>query len=151
MVASLDQCLYAANITKSTTVSAIRHVVCMCSAVVIFLFLAGLWSTGANTNSPNFHPKLTLAAPTIGYMLRLMLTDPAWLCSRLNRPDRTESCRVLWQLQSWYHLAHKSSCGWNCCCSVCSPLIDLKVAKHSAIVLWSRLLFWQLLWNFSGC
>jgi len=37
------------------------------SAVVVFLFLAGLWITGANINGPNFHPKLTLAAPTIGY------------------------------------------------------------------------------------
>jgi len=38
------------------------------SAVVVFLFLAGLWFTGAGINGPNFHPKLTLAAPTIiGY------------------------------------------------------------------------------------
>jgi len=37
------------------------------SAVVVFLFLAGLWFTGAIINGPNFHPKLTLAAPTIGY------------------------------------------------------------------------------------
>jgi len=53
------------------------------SAVVVFLFLAGLWFTGANMNGPNFHPKLTLAAQTIGYrrlMLCLMLTGPAGLC-----------------------------------------------------------------------
>jgi len=56
------------------------------SAVVVFLFLAGLWFTGAIINGPNFHPKLSLAAPTIGYrrlnglMLRLMLTGPAGLC-----------------------------------------------------------------------
>jgi len=37
------------------------------SAVVVFLFLAGLWFTEAIINGPNFHPKLTLAAPTIGY------------------------------------------------------------------------------------
>jgi len=38
------------------------------SAVVVFLFLAGPCFTGAIINSPNFHPKLTLAAPTIiGY------------------------------------------------------------------------------------
>jgi len=37
------------------------------SAVVVFLFLTGLWFTEANINGPNFHPKLTLAAPTIGY------------------------------------------------------------------------------------
>jgi len=37
------------------------------SAVVVFLFLAGLRFTGAITIGPNFHPKLTLAAPTIGY------------------------------------------------------------------------------------
>jgi len=35
------------------------------SAVVVFLFMAGLWFTGAIINGPNFHPKLTLAAPTI--------------------------------------------------------------------------------------
>jgi len=53
------------------------------SAVVVFLFLAGLWFTGAIINGPNSHPKLTLAAPTISYrrlMLRLMLTGPAGLC-----------------------------------------------------------------------
>jgi len=53
------------------------------SAVVVFLFLAGLWFTGAIINGQNFHPKLTLAAPTIGYrrlMLRLMLTGPAGFC-----------------------------------------------------------------------
>jgi len=38
-----------------------------CSAVVVFLFLAGLWFTKAIINGSNFHPKLTLAAPTIGY------------------------------------------------------------------------------------
>jgi len=37
------------------------------SAVVVFLFLAGLWFTEANINGPNFHPQLTWAAPTIGY------------------------------------------------------------------------------------
>jgi len=30
------------------------------SAVVVFLFLAGLWFTVAIVNGPNFHPKLTL-------------------------------------------------------------------------------------------
>jgi len=37
------------------------------SAVVVFLFLAGLKFTGAIINGPNFYPKLPLAAPTIGY------------------------------------------------------------------------------------
>jgi len=53
------------------------------SAVVVFLFLAGLWFTESIKIGPNFHQKLTLAAPTIGYMrlmLRLMLTGPAGLC-----------------------------------------------------------------------
>jgi len=36
------------------------------SVVVVFLFLAGLWFTEAIIKGPNFHPKLTLAAPTIG-------------------------------------------------------------------------------------
>jgi len=44
------------------------------SAVVVFLFLAGLWFTEANINSPNFHPKLTLAAPTIGYSVSLCVS-----------------------------------------------------------------------------
>jgi len=39
----------------------------LCSAVVVFLFLAGLWFTEAIINGPNFHPKLTLVAPAIGY------------------------------------------------------------------------------------
>jgi len=65
------------------------------SAVVVFLFLAGLCMfTGAIINGApiwNFHPKWALAAPTrpIGYrrlMLRLMLTGPAGLRWRLNRP-----------------------------------------------------------------
>jgi len=59
------------------------------SAVVVFLLLAGLWFTGAIINAPNFHPKLTLAAPTIGYMrlmLRLMLTGPAGLRLRFAFP-----------------------------------------------------------------
>jgi len=53
------------------------------SAIVVVLFLAGLWFTGAIIHGPNFHRKLTLVAPTIAYrrlMLRLMLTDPAGLC-----------------------------------------------------------------------
>jgi len=37
------------------------------SAVVVFLFLAGQWFTEAILNGPNFHQKLTLVAPTIGY------------------------------------------------------------------------------------
>jgi len=37
------------------------------SALVVFLFLAGLWFTGASINGPNFHPKWNLAAPTLGY------------------------------------------------------------------------------------
>jgi len=39
------------------------------SAVVVFLFLAGLWFTEAILNGPNFHPKLNLVAPTIGYSI----------------------------------------------------------------------------------
>jgi len=35
------------------------------SAVVVFLFLAGLWFAGAIINGPNFHPNFTLAATTI--------------------------------------------------------------------------------------
>jgi len=35
------------------------------SAVVVFLFLAGLWFTGAIINGPNFLPQFALTAQTI--------------------------------------------------------------------------------------
>jgi len=66
-----------------TKISFVLQALPIASAVVVFLFLVGLWFTGAIINGPNFHPMLTLAAPTIGYrrlMLRLMLTGPAGLC-----------------------------------------------------------------------
>jgi len=47
------------------------------STVVVFLFLAGLWFTGAIINGPHFHPKLTLAAPTIGYCVSCCIS--CWL------------------------------------------------------------------------
>jgi len=53
------------------------------SAVVVCLFLAGLWFTEAIINGPNFDPKLTLAAQLYKLqrvILRLMLTGPAGLC-----------------------------------------------------------------------
>jgi len=34
------------------------------SAVVVFMFLAGLWFTEAIINGPNFHPTLTLGHDT---------------------------------------------------------------------------------------
>jgi len=39
-----------------------------CSAVVVFLFVAGLCFTGANVNlyGPNFHPKLAFGGPNYG-------------------------------------------------------------------------------------
>jgi len=52
------------------------------SIIVVFLFLAGLWFTGAIINGPNFPPWLLLEVSTIGdrrLMLRLMLTGPAGL------------------------------------------------------------------------
>jgi len=55
------------------------------AAVVVFLFLAGLWFTGAIINGPNFQPKLTLVAPTIGYR-RLMLRE---LSFHVDWPSRT--------------------------------------------------------------
>jgi len=51
------------------------------SAVVVFLFLAGLWFTGAIINGPNF--KVDFGGPNYRLkrlMLRLMLTGPAGLC-----------------------------------------------------------------------
>jgi len=51
------------------------------SAVVVFLFLTGLWCTEAIINGPNFQPKLILAAPTIGYSL--------YVASHVNWPSRT--------------------------------------------------------------
>jgi len=41
------------------------------SAVVVFLFLAGLWFIGAIINGPNFHPKLTLGG-NYNYKLQLL-------------------------------------------------------------------------------
>jgi len=63
---------------------------CVISAVVVFLFLAGLSFLGAIINGPNFHPKVDLGGPNYRLlpivscclMLRLMLTDPALLCRR---------------------------------------------------------------------
>jgi len=67
------------------------------SAVVAFLFHAGLWFTGVIINGPNFHTKLTLAAPTIGYR-RLMLVD--WpsrtlLTVRLARQDAIPAASLM--------------------------------------------------------
>jgi len=50
------------------------------SAVVVFLFLAGLWFTGAIRNGPNFPPKLTLAAPTRGYSVSCCVS--CWLAQQ---------------------------------------------------------------------
>jgi len=50
------------------------------SAVVVFLFLAGLWFTEANINGPSFQPKLTLAAPTIGYSVSWCVS--CWLAQQ---------------------------------------------------------------------
>jgi len=52
----------------------------MYSAVVVFLFLAGLWFTEAIINGPNFYPKLTLAAPTIGYSVSCCVS--CWLAQQ---------------------------------------------------------------------
>jgi len=52
------------------------------SAVVVFLFLAGLWFTGAIINGPNFHPKFNLAAPTIA-------TGVYNVASHVDWPSRT--------------------------------------------------------------
>jgi len=54
--------------------------VLICSALVVFLFLAGLWFTGAPINGPNFHPKLTLGAPTIGYSVSCCVS--CWLAQQ---------------------------------------------------------------------
>jgi len=50
------------------------------SAVVVFLFLAGLWFTEAIINGPDFHPKLTSAAPTIGYSVSCCIS--CWLAQQ---------------------------------------------------------------------
>jgi len=53
-----------------------RNIICI--SVVVFLFLAGLWFTGGIINGPNFQPKLTLAAPTIGYSRSLVASHVDW-------------------------------------------------------------------------
>jgi len=35
----------------------------LASAVVVFLFLAGLWFLGAIINAPNFHPNFAFVGP----------------------------------------------------------------------------------------
>jgi len=72
------------------------------SAVVVFLFLAGLRFTGAIINGPKFPPKIDFGGPNYRQqrlMLRLTLTGPAGLCWQLDRQGRTPSCCVAWQLQ----------------------------------------------------
>jgi len=54
------------------------------SAVVVFLFMAGLWFTEAIINGPNSHTKLTLAAPTIGYS-----STASHVASHVDWPSRT--------------------------------------------------------------
>jgi len=53
---------------------------------------------------PQFPPKIDFGGPNCRLqrlMLRLMLTGPAGLCWRLDRPGRTPSTCVAWQLQHW--------------------------------------------------
>jgi len=57
---------YVNKINNLVNFSRERQFLITISAAVVFLFLAGLWFTEAIINGPNFHPKLTLAAPTIG-------------------------------------------------------------------------------------
>jgi len=59
-------------------------------AVVVFLFLAGLWLRRAIINGPDFHPKFTMAVSTISYR------RPA--ASHIDRPSRTLlTVRPAWQ------------------------------------------------------
>jgi len=76
----------------------------VCSAVVVFLFLAGLSVYRSHYKRPPFLPKVNFGGPNYRLqrlMLRLMLTGPAGLCWQLDRPDRTPSICVAWQLQHW--------------------------------------------------
>jgi len=54
---------------------------------------------------PQFPPKVDFGGPNnrlqAYVLLRLMLAGPAGLCWRLDRPGRTPSCCVAWQLQHW--------------------------------------------------
>jgi len=52
------------------------------SAVVVFLFLAGLWFSEAVINGPNFHPKSTLAAPPLA-------ATASHVASHVDWPSRT--------------------------------------------------------------
>jgi len=56
------------------------HLFDVCSAVVVFLFLVGLWFTEAILNGPNLNPKLNLAAPTIGYSVSFCVSR--WLAQQ---------------------------------------------------------------------
>jgi len=53
---------------------------------------------------PQFPPKIDFGRPNYRLqrlMLRFMLTGPAGLCWQLDRPGRTPSTCVAWQLQHW--------------------------------------------------
>jgi len=61
---------------------------------------------------PQFPPKFDFGGPNYRLqrlMLRLMLTGPAGLYWRLDRPGRTPSTCVAWQLQHWY----RGRCLWG--------------------------------------
>jgi len=55
---------------------------------------------------PPFPPKIDFGGPNYRLqrlMMHLMLTGPAGLYCRLDRPGRTPSTCVAWQLQHYYH------------------------------------------------
>jgi len=70
---------------------------------------------------PQFSPKIDFGGPNYRLqrlMLRLMWTGPAGLCWRLDRPGRTPSTCVAWQLQhcvgliSWGNFVPRTLCVW---------------------------------------
>jgi len=76
---------------------------------------------------PQFTPKIDFGG--LNYrlqhlMLHLMLTGPAGLCWRLDRPCRTPSTCVAWQLQHCYHIT---------CVTVKCCWFSLLVITHSGV------------------
>jgi len=64
---------------------------------------------------PQFPPKIDFGSPNYRLQrlrLRLRLTGPAGLCWRLDRPGRTPSTCVAWQLQHWLLWNHSPYPGY---------------------------------------
>jgi len=89
-------------ITNWTMFLSSQNSVSQCCSCLFFLCRTVVYRS--HYKRPQFLPKIDFGGPNYRLhrlMLRLMLTGPARLCWRLDRPCRTPSCCVAWQLQHW--------------------------------------------------